>query len=194
MNEHEPQADRAEETRPRPKIYVASLSDYNAGLLHGAWLEAAQDPEALLAGISVVLAASPEPGAEEWAVHDYEGFGLVRLSEYQSVETISQLALGIEEHGYAFSAWADYVGATSLDELERFDECYLGEWDSETQYAEELIEDTGLISQIESVLPEGLQPYVRIDYEGLGRDMVLGGDIIAVESIDRTSVFVFSPL
>ena len=53
-----------EETKPRPRIYVASLSDYNAGVLHGVWLDATQDEEELQAGITAMLDASRESVAE----------------------------------------------------------------------------------------------------------------------------------
>ena len=39
-----------------------------------------------------MLARSPMPGAEEWAIHDYEGFGPLRLGEYEDLGTISQIA------------------------------------------------------------------------------------------------------
>ena len=195
MNEHQSRNEPVEhEPTVEPKIYAASLSDYNAGRLHGIWLDAAQDAEALLAGISAMLAASPTPGAEEWAVHDYEGFGMVEIGEYESVERVSQVALGIVEHGQVFSAWANHIGPSSWDELDRFEDCYMGEWHSLKDYAEDLVDDLGLVEQIERVVPEGLRPYVCFDYEMLGRDMELGGDIVAVESLDGASVFIFSPL
>src|SRR5713101_9164870 len=78
-----------------PRIYVASLSDYNAGRLHGAWINANQEPEELQAAISAMLAKSKEPIAEEWAIHDYEGFEPLRLSEYESIEHVSRIAHGI---------------------------------------------------------------------------------------------------
>src|SRR5436189_4774564 len=62
-----------------PRIYAATLSDYNAGRLHGAWIDADQDPEELQAEIDAMLAKSAEPVAEEWAIHDYEGFGLFKV-------------------------------------------------------------------------------------------------------------------
>ena len=40
---------------PQPRIYVASLSDYNAGILHGVWLDAAQEPDELQAHIDLML-------------------------------------------------------------------------------------------------------------------------------------------
>src|ERR1700722_12250921 len=80
------QEEHEQEPKHQPRIYVASLSDYNAGRLHGEWLDAAQDPEALLAGIGAM--SSAEPGAEEWAIHDYEEFCGVRLGEYASIESV----------------------------------------------------------------------------------------------------------
>ncbi|MDQ1744014.1 MAG: hypothetical protein QOE23_2353, partial [Pseudonocardiales bacterium] len=44
---------------PPPRIWVASLSDYNNGVLHGAWIEAAREPEEIQADINTMLAASP---------------------------------------------------------------------------------------------------------------------------------------
>lgn len=53
--------DHSAETRPDgpPRIYVASLGDYNAGTLHGLWLQADQDPDDLHEQITEMLAASP---------------------------------------------------------------------------------------------------------------------------------------
>jgi antirestriction protein len=60
---------------------VASLSDYNAGRLHGVWLDANREPEELQASINMMLAASDEDVAEEFAIHDYEEWGPVHLDE-----------------------------------------------------------------------------------------------------------------
>lgn len=38
--------------REQPRIYVASLSDYNSGNLHGRWIDAAQDAGDLHTAIS----------------------------------------------------------------------------------------------------------------------------------------------
>jgi hypothetical protein len=40
-----------------PRIYVASLSDYNAGRLHGVWLEAT-DIDSVRVGVAGMLKAS----------------------------------------------------------------------------------------------------------------------------------------
>lgn len=43
-----------------PRIYVASLSDYNAGTLHGRWIDATQDADGIRADVEEMLAASPQ--------------------------------------------------------------------------------------------------------------------------------------
>jgi len=76
----------------QPRIYVACLAAYNNGYLHGAWIDAAQEPWAIYDAVRVMLSASPIEGAEEWAIHDYEGFGGVRIEEYASFDRVSELA------------------------------------------------------------------------------------------------------
>ncbi|MGH7866197.1 MAG: antirestriction protein ArdA [Candidatus Dormibacteraceae bacterium] len=160
-----------------PRIYVASLSDYNAGRLHGQWIDAAVESEELAGSVQAMLTTSPEPGAEEWAIHDYEGFGPLRLEEYESLEIVSTVALGITEHGPAFAHWTALIGTNDNEALARFEDAYLGHWDSLTAYAEELPQDIGVYRQIEEALPEHLQPYLTVDVDGMARDMELGGQI-----------------
>jgi antirestriction protein len=57
------------------RIYVACLAAYNNGHLHGQWIDATQDSDSLHEEVRKILAASPIKNAEEWAIHDNEGFG-----------------------------------------------------------------------------------------------------------------------
>ena len=156
--------------RDRPRIYVASLADYNAGRLVGTWIEADQQPEELQAAVSAMLARSSESVAEEWAIHSYEGFGTLRLSEYESLETVARLAAGIAEHGPAFAALAEIVGADQEDVLRHFEDQYLGAFESMTDFARQFCDDLGWETKL-GQLPEGLRRYVEIDYEQLGFDL-----------------------
>jgi hypothetical protein len=67
-------------TRVRPRIYVRSLVDYTEGHDIGDWIDASQDLEGIRADIRNILSRSlhahwtGQP-AEEWAIHDYDGFG-----------------------------------------------------------------------------------------------------------------------
>lgn len=178
-----------------PRIYVASLSDYNAGILHGTWLRAGDGVTALWEGIEEMLAKSPVSRrygdvAEEWRIDDYEGWGRhVTIDSFDDLERIEALAQGLEAHGEAFGAWHRVRDAVDVDDVERFDDHYLGEFSSLEEWAEDQLESIGFdIDSVEGI-PENLRPYIKIDVEGWARDAVLGGDITTVES-DR-GVYVF---
>jgi antirestriction protein len=182
--------------RSRPRIYVASLADYNAGRLHGAWVDAAQEPAEIGEDVASMLASSREPNAEEWAIHDFDGFGPAQLAEYAPVELVSLLARGIVEHGRAFAAWwqeSDIEAGTRLDELsQRFADSYRGHWETTSDYAEQLLDEMGATAALEQ-LPEWLQPHVQLDCAGLARDLELGGDICTVSDPDG-GVYIFDAM
>lgn len=152
-----------------PRIYVASLSDYNAGRLHGRWIDATQGYENVSEEVREMLANSREGIAEEFAIHDYEGWGPLHLSEYENLETVCHLAEGIEEHGLAFAHLAAVLDPSEWTSLDRFDELYRGQWDSTADYAEELLRDMGI--DLDAIGPEILQPYISVDLDAFGRDL-----------------------
>jgi antirestriction protein len=169
-----------------PRIYVACLAAYNSGRLHGRWIDANQSVDDIWSEVQAMLAASPEPGAEEWAIHDYEGFGELRLSEWESFERVSAIAAGIEEHGDSFTAWLSYDSDQDPSDIERFEDAYRGEWNSLRDYAENLAEDIGLYDAAE----KSGSPYVTVNIDMLERDLDI--ELYVVES-DHHSVYVFDP-
>lgn len=191
--ENEPHGDCAPkpevESRTSPRIYVASLADYNAGRLHGAWIDATQDPEEIHAKIASMLRQSPEPIAEEWALHDYEGFCGLPLSEHESVDRVSKIARGIATHGAAFAAWISICDREE-ESIDRFEDCYLGGFPSRETYAEETVDDLGYQQMIDEAIPDYLAPYVRLAAAALIHDAELRGDITIIDNPDATvSVF-----
>jgi len=162
-----------------PRIYVASLSDYVAGILHGEWIDATQEPEELNEAVQGMLRRSPSGHAEEFAIHDFEHFSHYQPEEYDSLDWISRIARGMGEHGPAFSAWATHCDRDD-ETIERFDEAYLGDWRSLADYAEEILDDLGYLDLSDRV-PDAINPYVRVDVDGFARDLVLSGDITVVE-------------
>lgn len=152
---------------PKPRIYVACLAAYNSGILHGKWIFAAQEPDALHAEVQALLKDSPVPGAEEWAIHDYEGFERCHIGEYASLDEVSRLAILIEEHGEALAAYADRVGWENTTE-ESFLDAYRGHWDSELAYAQDLFDEI-----YAHELPDHLRSY--IDYDQFAFDLFLDG-------------------
>ncbi len=187
--ENEQSRDRTEQLETQPRIYVASLSDYNDGYLHGTWISAAQEPEDIHRAIRDMLARSPTPGAEEYAIHDYENFGPLKLGEYESIATVSRLAQGITEHGVAYAHWAALVDGSDSEILSRFEDAYRGHFDSLVDYAGQLFDDFGYNDLIETIVPEHLRSYVRIDIEAFARDLESSGSITTSEGDGGVYVF-----
>ncbi|WOQ17602.1 antirestriction protein ArdA [Raineyella sp. W15-4] len=189
---HEPQPDDAErehEARRHPRIWIASLADYNAGLLHGAWIDATQDPEDLHAAAQEILATSREPGAEEYAIFDYDEFGSYRVGEYERLDDVSVIAKGIAEHGDPFAVWAElHDGDPAM--MAAFEDSYLGTYDSAVQWAEQLLDDEGIPGLLDKAIPEDLRPYVSIDYDAWARDAVASGSI-DIEDLPDGRVVIF---
>lgn len=126
------------------------------------------------------------PGnAEEWAIHDYEGFGGLRLSEWESIERVAAVAAGIAEHGDAFSAWLSGDSYREPD-LEAFQDAYRGEWDSLRAYAENYADDVGMYDAADK---SGF-PYVTVDIDMVTRDLDI--EMETVDS-DHYTVYVFDP-
>lgn len=158
-----------ESTGPSPRIYVASLSDYNAGRLHGVWIDAAEELDEIWSQINAMLAASPEPGAEEFAIHDHDGFYLVNVHEYESIENVHLLAEGIARHGKPFAVWAALLDTAEWNtELNAFEDRFEGAYDSYADFGEQLLDNFD-IDVDELDLPEWVRDYIHIDTDALGR-------------------------
>lgn len=163
------------------QIYVACLAAYNNGHLHGTWIDAEQDSDDIQADIAKMLAASPIPDAPEWAIHDYEGFEGVRLSEYQGIEHVAELAAFIAEHGSVGAEILSHHCGEMGEARKALEEQYSGCYASLADYAEQITTECNGV-------PDHLAFY--IDYERMGRDMELGGDIYTVTTAhDEVHVF-----
>ena len=160
-------------TTTEPRIYVACLAAYNNGHLHGAWIDAAQEPWSIWEDVQAMLKASPIADAEEWAIHDYEGFGRTRIEEYASFERVSALAAFLAEHGEIGAALLDYYCGDLNEAQEAIDERYIGQHSSLADYVQELTEEV-------TAIPTTLRNY--IDWEAMARDAELNGDVFTIET------------
>ena len=157
-----------------PRIYVACLAAYNNDKLHGEWIDADQDPEDIQVQINEMLRRSPEPDAEEYAIHDYEEFGGFSVDEHESIEDVSEMARMTAEHGEAIGLYYDYLGCDLNDLETEFENSYEGYSDNELKYAEELFDD---IYEV----PDNIANY--IDYEAFARDLFMS-DCVALDAND----------
>ena len=218
---------------PMPRIYVADLSAYNAGKLHGVWIDAAGDLNDMLAQVDDMLARSPEPNvwrqrfkcptstcreysiqvngpndarasvdcpecgqdaapvegsrgkphpsAEEFAIHDHEGFEGWTPGEGTPLVDVARVAALIEEHGEVFGK----LLANECGDIDRAEslmtEEYQGAHSSLADWAESFHDDMGTDLGT-------LSNY--IDWERWARDAELGGDVFTIETDDgQTHVF-----
>lgn len=153
------------------QIYVACLAAYNNGYLHGRWIDANQDANEIMEDIQEMLKASPIQEAEEWAIHDYEGFEGVTLSEYENIQSVAQIASFISEHGELGVQILAYFGNIE-DAKDCIEHHYAGEHKSLADFAQDITEET-------TEIPQNLQYY--IDWEAMARDLEIN-DVIAFET------------
>lgn len=162
-----------------PQIYVACLASYNNGILHGKWIAADQDTDSINEEIYEMLADGPIQGAEEFAIHDFEGFGGARIEEYDSINHVSELAAFISKHG---ELGAELLSYHSIEDAEKvLEENYHGAYDSEVDFARALFDDC-----YSNAIPEDLQFY--FDYDAFARDLFIN-DYFSVEANGQTHVF-----
>jgi antirestriction protein len=187
-------------TNDTPRIFVSILADYNNGEQRGEWIDATdadtmRDEIARILRTSKypnVTVPCPDcdhwrksddtapclecndtgkvPSAEEYAIHDYDGFyDLSRtLGEYPNLDDVAHAGSMIQEHGEPWALWADNIGDVTLTE-DDFQDAYCGEYDDENSYAESYIDDTGMLSEV----AENIACY--FDYDAFARDLFLDG-------------------
>lgn len=103
-----------------------------------------------------------------------------------SFEDFEPMATDIPSHiDFAvLAAYADYEGINSMEEaVERFEDNYQGTFASLEDWANNLLEETGELSE----MPERLRYY--FDFSMYARDCILNGDIWSMETDSGTAVF-----
>lgn len=159
-----------------PAIYVACLASYNAGKLFGHWLNLEDGPDAdeIREAIDLVIKESPEPFAEEYAIHDHQELpGILGRSEWPDIDKLAEYVqnwaeLDNEDDQLAYKICCDHAGV--ILHLDDFRDQFRGWYDSPKDFAYELAEETGLLDQLED---NPLRCY--IDWEGYWRELDMNG-------------------
>lgn len=171
----------------KPRVYVACLASYNAGILHGAWIDL-DGTAGIEESIEEMLAESTIEDAEEWAIHDSENCG--KLSEHVGISELQEIAEAFEQCECDSIDWEHFLKYCECEGLDiehasvsNFEESFHGEWDSVVDYARGFLESSGELSEI----PKHLQFY--FDYESYARDL----EIDSIYTIEHNGSFlVFS--
>lgn len=175
----------------RPEIYVVCLDSYNDGNVYGTWIDATQPVEDILKQISTMqyegYYPEPEmlsdgycPDPETYEIHCHKGFYDLKIYVNETIEDIRAPALFIAKYGE--------LGAkliTSCGNLEKakkaIDERYLGEYESQAEYAVQFF-NKNYLHQI----PEEIR--FCIDYDCL-RETVFMGYCFSIDEGSKTHVF-----
>lgn len=116
------------------RIYAACLASYNNGVLFGRWIDCeGKSGDELRGEIADMLKASPAPDAEEWAIHDHEGFGRLIGTEWPDLDDVAALAeiLAADDDQTKALHWLiEDRGAKVADAIKQCDEVRIYEADA----------------------------------------------------------------
>lgn len=181
-----------------PRVFVTCLAAYNNGRLHGEWVDVTSEPDDLREAIQRVLRTSPEPGAEEWFYTDWQGIPESIAGEYADIEALSEWACEVERCDLTAlpdDALWQYVENEWQPEIEgiadRAYEDYVGAYDTRAEFAQELIEECKGVPETRPIEFRGVTIDVLnfIDWDAVGRDLLLGGDYWSTEPDGGIYVF-----
>lgn len=169
------------EITTRPRIYVACLSAYNNGFLHGRWIDVSEGEEYVRSEIANMLSESPENDAEEYAIHDYEGFEDYRVEEWSDISKLCEICELIKTYSDDFpSNIITYLindfGTESVNEW--IEDHYAGCYEDIEDYSTQYLEDTGALSGLDKSL------LYYFDYHAYACDVELNCEMIFIEGND----------
>ncbi len=125
------------------RIYVSCLASYNAGKLHGTWIDLDTDSDGVFDEIKAMLRRSPEPGAEEWRIDDTDG-----VPYTWGIDLMCEVARMVNEDHAPLESVVAYIGHVGLWSVtaetiaDMFNDAFAGQWESEAEFAEEYAHDT----------------------------------------------------
>lgn len=171
MHEWEP-----EEEDERP-IFTAKVG--SDGGLRGDWMDTAEYIADTEGKIALWWRNPATRGSPVRDGQDHLEPAFVLLGSRESLAFIGETVSGITEHGDPFAAWARHVGGDP-EELRRFDDAYLGRWESTEAFVGQLLDEVG------PVITEGAdgdhQLRVLTNAVELAEELQRRGDICAIKN------------
>ena len=165
----------------QPRVYVGTYGKYNNGSIKGAWLNLADyaDKDAFYSACAELHKDESDP---ELMFQDHEGIPEGMISESSIEDELWEwLALGDGDRELV-AVYREHVDASGS--IEDAQDSYQGTFESEEDWAESFLDDTGILKEV----PESLRGY--IDYEKYVRDAGYNGTSFVRH---EGKVWVFNP-
>lgn len=158
-------------TTTSPRLYVGTYAKYNNGSIKGAWLDLEDygDRDAFYEACKELHKDEADP---ELMFQDFEGFPRSLYSESNASEELFEFVALDEEDRELLTVYQEGVDQSGT--IEQAKENFCGKYDSEADWAEQFLDDTGGLEGV----PAHLKNY--IDFEAYARDARLGGDMTFV--------------
>lgn len=176
-----------------PRAWIGCLHCYNSGHLVGDWFDAVDADEVTLADVHKG-SGRPYTACEELWVMDHDLIPIPgEMSPHEAAEWGRALT-GVDEHlRPALHSWVlsgCYVaeGTGDIPSLPDFEERYCGHWESFREYAEQLADDTGMMTG----WPEEAARY--FDWASWTRDLAFDFTVVDAPAGEGYGVYVFRNL
>ena len=148
------------------EIYVASLSDYVAGRLHGKWInlsDCSYDSDLVNDEIQEMLSESKEMIAEEYAIHDYDNFPsniVYKLGEYPNLDRVCELGELLDDNGDMIQALMECTD--DLSYIDNAEDYFIGAFESESDVKYHFF---GLqFGDLDQDMIDRIESYIDLDY------------------------------
>lgn len=146
-----------------PRIYVGTYHKYNSGNLGGAWLDL-DDYDGKDSFYEACRELHKDEEDPEFMFQDFENFPSDFYGE-SGCDDVLWDWLELDKHER--EVVSEFLTVAGMTDTHSILEAYQGTYESETDYAYQYIDDTGVLND----MPENLQHY--FDYEAFGRDLFM---------------------
>jgi len=152
----------------QPALYVGTYEKYNNGSIKGAWLqlEDYSDKEDFLEACRELHKDEHDP---ELMFQGYKGFPEALYSECGIDNKIFDWIKLDDYEKDIVQLYLDYIDGSA--DFDTAIEAYAGNTNTEIEWVEEFVENTGLLAEV----PENLKYY--FNYKSYLRDLKYGGDV-----------------
>lgn len=149
-----------------PSVYVGTYHKYNCGSLRGLWIDLStfDDYDDFITFCQAIHADESDP---ELMAQDYENFpreyyteGFMSRNDFDGIKEYCELC-----DRYGEDAIKDYL--EFRDDLSKFEESYMGEWDDEEDFARHIVSECYDIDRMLGNLSD------YFDYKRYGRELFM---------------------